>query len=188
MRKLVAYLFYSVDGVAEAPDKWVQTFDEDMGEEISAVIAEQDDVLLGRVTYQEWAAYWPTATDEPFRSFINNVRKHVVSTSLDQVDWQNATLLKGDLREAVAKLKAAPGKTIGVHGSIKLVRSLVRERLLDELTLVMVPVIAGSGRGVKRRRIDQDFPMVRTGGERPGLKRLQSSRVSRPSPGPDRHR
>jgi dihydrofolate reductase len=146
MRKLVAYLFYSVDGVTEAPDKWVQTFDEDMGEEISAVIAEQDDVLLGRVTYQEWAAYWPTATDEPFASFINNVRKHVVSTSLDQVDWRNATLLKGDLREAVAKLKAAPGKTIGVHGSIKLVRSLVRERLLDELTLVMVPVIAGSGR------------------------------------------
>ncbi len=146
MRKVVASLFSSVDGVAESPDKWVASFDEDMGEAMNTSIADQDDVLLGRVTYQEWAPYWPTSKDEPFASFINNVRKHIVSTTLDKAEWNNASVLKGDLAQKIAELKEAPGKTIGVQGSIRLVRSLIRDGLLDELTLVVVPAIAGSGR------------------------------------------
>src|SRR5215510_4397231 len=103
MRKVVANLFYSIDGVVESPNKW-SGFDEDMGEKINAVIERQDDVLLGRTTYEEWAGYWPTSTDEPFASFINNVRKHVASTTLKKVDWTRARLLNGDVRSQVEAL------------------------------------------------------------------------------------
>lgn len=106
----------------------------------------QDAALLGRVTYQEWASYWPTSTDEPFASYVNNTPKYVVSTTLDTVDWRNASLIKGDLGPAIAGLKEQPGKNIGVAGSPTLVRSLLREDLLDELTLLIHPVVVGRGR------------------------------------------
>ena len=145
MRKVVASLFYSVDGVVESPDKFVDAFDEVMGEEMSNTIARQKDVLLGRVTYQQWAGYWPTSTDEPFATFINNVRKHVASKTLKKVEWKNSQLLGADTAGAVRKLKETSGRDIGVHGSIRLNQSLIREGLIDELVLYVMPAVAGQG-------------------------------------------
>ena len=147
MRKVVAGLFISLDGVTESPDQWqFDHFDEDMMATMGAHIAEVDTVLLGRVTYQEWAPYWPTSTDEPFASHINNTPKYVISTTLDKVEWKNATLIKGNLAEEIARLKQQPGKNIAVEGSPTLVRSLLQNDLLDELTLMLHPVVAGSGK------------------------------------------
>ena len=96
MRKVVAGLFMTLDGVVESPGTWQEHFDEDMGEAMMEQLTSQDAVLLGRVTYQEWASYWPTATDEPFASFINSTPKYVFSTTLDSVEeWQNSTLSRG---------------------------------------------------------------------------------------------
>jgi dihydrofolate reductase len=106
------------------------------------------------VTYQEWAPYWPTSNDEPFASFINNTPKYVVSTTLNKVEWQHSTLLKGDLAEEIARLKQQPGKTIGVNGSPSLVRSLIQLNLLDELTLMVHPVIVGSGKRLFKEKGD----------------------------------
>ncbi len=147
MRKVVAGLFMTLDGVVESPENWQEHFDEDMGEAMMEQIASQDAVLLGRVTYQEWASYWPTATDEPFASFINSTPKYVFSTTLDSVEeWKNSTLIKGDLAQEIAKLKHLPGKNIGTAGSPTLVHSLLEQGLLDELILLVHPVVAGSGK------------------------------------------
>jgi dihydrofolate reductase len=147
MRKVISGLFISMDGVVESPDKWqFDVFDADMGAAMSEHIANEDTILLGRVTYQEWAPYWPTSTDEPYASHINNTPKYVVSTTLTRVDWQNSTLIKGDLASAVNKLKQQPGKNIGVSGSPTLVESLLQADLLDALILMIHPVIVGRGK------------------------------------------
>ena len=147
MRKVVAGLFITLDGVVEAPYKWQEHFDEEMGEAMTEQLSSQDTVLLGRVTYQEWAPYWPTATDEPFASFINSTPKYVFSTTLDNVEeWQNSTLIKGDLAQEIAKLKQLPGKNLGTAGSPSLVHALLEQGLLDELILLVHPVVAGSGK------------------------------------------
>jgi len=170
MRKVVSGLFISLDGVVESPDKWqFDHFDEDMMAAMGSQIAAQDTVLLGRVTYEEWAPYWPTSTDEPFASHINNTPKYVVSTTLDKVEWKNSTLIKGNLAEAIAKLKQQPGKNIGVAGSPTLVRSLLQNDLLDELTLMVHPVVVGGGKrlfkdgGDLRRLKLVDTKTTRTG-------------------------
>jgi dihydrofolate reductase len=147
MRKVVAGLFISLDGVVESPDKWQEHFDEDMEEAMMEQVTSQDAVLLGRVTYQEWAPYWPTATHEPFASFINSTPKYVFSTTLDSVEeWKNSTLVKGDLAQEIAKLKQQPGKNIGTAGSPTLVASLLEQDLLDELILLVHPVVVGNGK------------------------------------------
>ncbi len=146
MRKIVSGLFITLDGVVEAPNTWQEHFDEDMGEAMMAQLNAQDAVLLGKVTYEEWAPYWSTSTDEPFASYINNTPKYVVSNTLKSVEWSNSTLLKGNLAEELAKLKQQPGKDIGVAGSPTLVHTLLAQGLLDELVLMIHPVIAGSGK------------------------------------------
>ena len=151
MRKVVSWLFLSLDGVAEAPGDWQppDIFDETMIASLTAITDAEDAMLLGRVSYEEWAAYWPTSTDEPYASHINSTPKYVVSTSLDTVEWgkwSRPTLIKGNLAGEIAKLKAQPGKNITVGGSLTLVRSLLREGLLDELTLMIHPIIVGKGR------------------------------------------
>jgi dihydrofolate reductase len=148
MRKVVSGLFISLDGVTEAPNEWqFDVFDQDMGEAMYAMMAATDTVLLGRVTYQEWADYWPTATtDQEFANFINQTPKYVVSTTLDKVTWQNSTLLKGNLTEEITSLKQQPGKDITVTGSPTLVHSLLQADLLDELGLMIHPVVAGHGK------------------------------------------
>ena len=161
MRKVVAGLYISLDGVVESPDKWqFDHFDDEIMSSMGSQLEAEDAVLLGRVTYQEWAAYWPTSTDEPFASFINNIPKYVVSTTLDRVDWSNSMLVKGSLKEEITKLKVQPGKNIGVAGSPTLVHSLLVNDLLDELTLMIHPVVVGSGKrlfkgdsGLKRLKL-----------------------------------
>ena len=168
MRNVVTSLFYSLDGVVESPNLW-SGFDEDMGGRISTVIAKQDDVLLGRITHDEWAAYWPTSTDEPFASFINTVRKHVASTSAKKSDWKNTQLLGDDVAEAVKRLKATSGNDIGTHGSVRLAQSLIREGLVDQLILYVMPAVAGRGRhlfeqGINPGRLTlRDSQVTRTG-------------------------
>ncbi len=150
MRKVTSGLFISLDGVTQSPNLWqFDAFDEDMMAAMTDHINAEDTVLLGRVTYQEWAPYWPTSTDEPYASHINTTPKYVVSTTLDTVEWgtwQNINLIKGDLADAIGTLRQQPGKNIGVAGSPTLVRSLLQADLLDELTLMIHPVVAGKGK------------------------------------------
>ena len=147
MRKVYAGLFSSIDGVVEAPNEWQTAFDEEMGAALSRMLAEQDAVLLGRVTFTDWAGYWPTSTDEPFASWINSTQKYVASSTLDSVEhWPNSTLIKGSVADFLAELRQQDGGTIGTAGSPSLVRSLIDEGLLDELTLMISPVVAGGGR------------------------------------------
>src|SRR5207302_10668942 len=124
MRKIMAGEFMTVDGVCEAPDKWsMQFFNDEVGAIIGANMARSDAMLMGRRTYEEWAAYWPgkTVEDDQFADYINNVQKYVVSTTLTSVDWKGAALLSGDFREEITKLKEQPGKDIAISGSITLV-------------------------------------------------------------------
>jgi dihydrofolate reductase len=146
MRKVFAGLFSSLDGVVEAPDQWQPGFDEEMGAALGRMLEEQDTVLMGRVTYSEWAPYWPTSTDEPFASWINSTQKYIASTTLDSVDWSNSTLIEGSVADFVNELRQQEGGSIGVAGSPTLVRSLLDQGLLDELILMISPVIAGGGR------------------------------------------
>lgn len=147
MRKVTAGLFSSIDGVVQAPNEWQPAFDEEMGAVLSRMLDEQDAVLLGRVTFTEWAGYWPTSTDEPFASWINSIPKYVASSTLDSVDqWSNSTLIKGSVADFIEDLRQREGGTIGTAGSPTLVRSLIDQGLLDELTLMISPVVAGGGR------------------------------------------
>jgi dihydrofolate reductase len=157
VRRVVSFLFISVDGVVEEPSNYVRddVFD-DLIPLIAETIASQDAVVLGRRMYEEWSTYWPASTIEPFATFINNTRKFVVSSTLGPLTWSGSTLLDGDAAEAVHALKATDGGTIGVHGSVSLVQSLLRAGVIDELRLVVFPVLAGRGRHL----IDSDGPQV----------------------------
>jgi dihydrofolate reductase len=149
MRKLNSGLFISLDGVFESPEKWhFPYFNDEMGEAVGSQMAESDTMLLGRVTYQEFASYWPQQpSDAEGAEFMNNAHKVVVSNTLNSVEeWQNSTLIKGDFVEEITKLKQQPGKNIGVTGSGTLVRSLLQNNLLDELRLLVHPIIVGSGK------------------------------------------
>ncbi|MGW0769113.1 dihydrofolate reductase family protein [Streptomyces sp. NPDC002676] len=150
MRKVVSGLFVSLDGVAQSPNEWQFEFDEEMGAALARTLETADTILLGGVTFTEWAGYWPTVTsgeDAGFAKWINESPKYVVSSALDSVeDWSNSTLIKGDLVAAVNELKAGEGKDITIAGSPTLVRSLLELDLLDELVLLIHPVVAGEGR------------------------------------------
>ena len=150
MRKVTSGLFISLDGVTEAPNEWqFDVFDDDMMAAMTDHINAVDTILLGRITYQEWASYWPTSSDEPYASHINTTPKYVVSTTLDTVEWgtyQTINLIKGNLADAIGRLKQQPGKNIGVAGSPTLARSLLQAGLLDELTLMIHPVVVGKGK------------------------------------------
>ncbi len=148
MRKLVSSFFISLDGVVEAPQNWhFPYFDDEMGAVIGQAIAASDTFLLGRRTYEEWAAFWPhqDAGDPGMAQAINNTPKYVVSNTLDEVDWTNSHLVKGDLATEVNKLKQQPGKDIAVNGSATLVRSLLAAGVVDELQLMLHPVVVGAG-------------------------------------------
>lgn len=152
MRKVVAHQIITLDGVVvfdAVVDSIVKLRDtEEVLADFFAKVAQEDAMLLGRVTYQEWADYWPNSTDEPFASHINSVPKYVVSKKLEMAPWGkigNATLLKGSLVEEITNLKRQPGRNIGVHGSPTLIESLFQADLLDELRLEIYPVVASSG-------------------------------------------
>ena len=146
MRKVVVYELLSVDGVAEEPDRFFASWDDAMDANLSAVIATQDAVILGRRSFAEWAPFWPTSDIEPFATFINGVPKHVATSTLLDHDWTNATAIDGALVEFVRDLKDGPGGDIGVHASISVAQALLTAGLVDELRLAIFPNIAGSGR------------------------------------------
>jgi dihydrofolate reductase len=149
MSKVVASLFVSLDGVIEAPETWhFPYFNDEMGTVIGEAMSSTDAFLLGRRTYEEWARYWPSqSSDEnPMAAAINGLPKYVASRTLDEVTWQNSMLLGADVPEAIEKLKEQPGRDISISGSATLVRSLLGEGLLDELRLMIHPVVVGRGR------------------------------------------
>lgn len=160
--RLVVGTFLTLDGVMQAPGDpqedteggfkhggWqLPFFDADAGKIMDDQIAATDALLLGRVTYQIFAGYWPTApADNPFTQKLNSVPKYVASTTLAKVEWNNSTLLNGNLAEQVAKLKQQPGTGIlSVTGSGKLAQSLVMDDLVDEYVLWIHPIVLGSGK------------------------------------------
>ncbi len=147
MRTLAAGLFISLDGVVEAPDRWgFQFMNEEMSKGISTGIAQADAVLLGKCTYLEFAKLWPGQGNEvPMADFLNHSLKYVVSSTLDQLDWQPAKLIKGDLVSEITNLKQIPGAGIQVPGSPSLVRFLLINGLLDVLSLSICPIVVGVG-------------------------------------------
>jgi len=161
MRTLVVAAFVSLDGVMQGPggpdeDRdggfthggWAAPYiDEDVLARAVGGAARADALLLGRRTYEEFAATWPLApADDPIGSRWTAVRKYVASRTLTSVGWENSTLLEGDVADAVAELKKSDGGEIQVHGSIQLVQTLLAHDLVDELQLAVIPVLVGSGK------------------------------------------
>lgn len=154
MRKLVAYLLLSLDGVAQDPETFVHDFDEEMEANLAEVIGSQDTVLLGRRMYDEWSQYWPRAEHQPFADFINTVQKYVATSTPLTSSWTNAESIHGPVADFVRELKAGEGGDVGIHGSIDLTRSLLAAGLVDELRLVVAPQVVGHG----RRLFEDDVP------------------------------
>lgn len=148
MRKIIATESISLDGVMETPGEWVPAYsDEEMEEANASGIAGSDALLLGRVTYEELSAFWPTqSNDDPMAEYINNVPKYVVSTTPKEVDWYNLTLIDGNVSDEIANLKEQSGDDIAIIGSGTLVRSLLSNGLLDELVLMVHPLVLGEGK------------------------------------------
>jgi dihydrofolate reductase len=147
VRKIKSYFFISLDGVVEAPDKWhFPYFDEEMGNVVAAGFASSDAMLMGRALYEDWAAYWPEHGDQPFGDVMNSMKKYVVSDSLDTADWQNTEVLSGDVAaRRLTEIKGQDGGDISMSGSPTTVRWLLREGLLDELNLLVHPIVVGDG-------------------------------------------
>jgi dihydrofolate reductase len=152
MRKIVASLFMSLDGVIEAPDQWhFPYFNEEMGAAVDRVIGTADTLLLGRKTYDSFAGAWPEreaagGEDAPFAKALGDARKIVVSRQQLEFDWRNSEQLQGDLVEAATALKNEPGDThIAMSGSPSIVRQLLAAGVLDELHLLVHPVAVGKG-------------------------------------------
>jgi dihydrofolate reductase len=171
VRRVIVSEFVSLDGVMEAPDKWhFPYWSDEMGQEIEAAMGQADAMLMGRVNYEEWADFWPQQDPEenPAAGFMNGVRKYVVSTTLKEpLGWNNSTLIKENIAEEVAKLKKGEGGDISISGSGSLVRSLLRDGLIDELRLMVHPVVVGSG-----KRLFEE------GGERIALELVDSKTFS----------
>ena len=152
MRKIKATMFISLDGVVEAPDQWhFPYFSDEMGAAVDAVMGHVDTLLIGRVTYDSFAGAWPEreaagGEDAPFAKALGDARKVVVSNQDLELTWRNSELLKGDLIEGVAALKEEPGDThIAISGSPSIVRQLLDAGLLEELHLLVHPIVVRSG-------------------------------------------
>jgi len=147
VRKIKSNFFISLDGVVESPDQWhFPYFDDAMGAAVGAGFSTTDAILMGRVLYEEWAAYWPEHADEPFGDVINSIKKYVVSDSLQEAEWQNSEVISGDVaKQKLTDLKAQDGGDITMSGSATTVRWLLREGLLDELNLLVHPIAVGEG-------------------------------------------
>jgi dihydrofolate reductase len=153
MGRIIANFFIALDGVVESPDQWhFPYFDDDMGAVVGAGFETTQAMLMGRVGYDEWAAYWPTSTDEPIATIFNEMRKYVVSSTLTEPTWNNTTAVPGDV-DAVRAVKDAVDGDIAMSGSATTVRWLLANDLLDELRLLVHPIAVGSG-----QRLFEDTP------------------------------
>jgi len=145
MGRIVSNFFMSLDGVVEAPDQWhMPYFNDEMGDAIGKGMATNKAFLMGRVLYDEWAGFWPNSDDD-FATFLNHHPKYVVSNSLEQADWNNTTIVSGDVRKRLRELKDATDGDLVISGSATLVRSLLRDGLLDELRVLVHPIVVGRG-------------------------------------------
>ncbi|RPJ47079.1 MAG: dihydrofolate reductase, partial [Chloroflexi bacterium] len=155
MRKVIVFTNLTLDGVMQAPGRpdedprggfpyggWAATY-----AAMSAAggsLADTGPLLMGRRTYEDFYAYWPNQRDNPFTEVLNNAQKYVASTTLQEpLAWSNATLLKGNVPEAVAELKAQPGKDFLVMGSGTLVQTLMKHNLVDLYVLLVHPLVLG---------------------------------------------
>jgi dihydrofolate reductase len=160
MSKIVVFENLSLDGVMQAPGRrdedlrggfqhsgWAIPYaDAVLGSVAGEGMATSGALLLGRRTYEDFYAVWPNRTDNPFTEVLNNAQKYVASTTLKEpLAWSNSTLLKGDVPDAVAGLRAQPGKDIVVLGSGKLVQTLMKHTLVDEYVLLIHPLVLGAG-------------------------------------------
>jgi dihydrofolate reductase len=160
MSKITAFENVTLDGVMQAPayadeDRrggfehggWATPYaDEAAMRQAASGMAETGAVLLGRVTYEDFASVWPNQPDNPFGAFLNNTPKYVASKTLKEpLSWQNSTLIEGDVPDAVAKLRDETDKNILVLGSGELLRSLLKRDLVDEITLQIHPLVLGDG-------------------------------------------
>lgn len=148
MRKIVVSEFLSADGVMEAPDTWQFPFQtEEMGAITERQTHDTDAFLLGRLTYEIFAGFWPTLTHNEFgvADKWNSAPKYVVSTTLQKADWNNSTLIKSNVIEEIRKLKQQPGGKIGIIGSATFVHSPLDAGLVDELQVLVHPIVLGKG-------------------------------------------
>jgi dihydrofolate reductase len=160
MRLLVVNTFVTLDGVMQAPggpgedpsggftfEGWsVNYWDEAMGQAMDEWMAKPSELLLGRKTYEIFAAHWPYAEGEPSADELNRAKKYVVSRTLEQADWNNTTVIKGDAVQEIRKLKEQDGPELQVHGSSNLLQTLLQHNLVDEFRLMIFPVLVGSGK------------------------------------------
>ncbi|WP_375433890.1 dihydrofolate reductase family protein [uncultured Hymenobacter sp.] len=146
MRKVIAALYLSVDGVMENPAWTMPYWDEDLAKLQHDLNFASDALLLGRVTYEGFAAAWPGMKDEDgFADRMNSLPKFVASRTLETAEW-NASVLQGEVAQAVAQLKQLPGENILIYGSAELVRYLLQHNLIDEYRLMVHPVVVGGGK------------------------------------------
>lgn len=159
MRKLVVNTFSTLDGVMQAPGGppedpsggfsyggWsVNYWDDSMNQLMGEAMSQPSEILLGRKTYEIFAAHWPYST-EPGADQLNAAKKYVASRTLDKVDWNNSTLIKGDVVEGIKQLKAQDGPELMVHGSSNLIQTLLRHDLIDEYRIWIFPVVIGKGK------------------------------------------
>lgn len=160
MRKLITSTFVTLDGVMQAPGGpeedptggfrfggWsVKYWDDRMGREMDEFLGRPFDLLLGRRTYEIFAAHWPYAGDEPAAVALNRAKKYVASRTLDRLDWQNSTLIRGDVAPEIRRLKGQDGPEIQVHGSGNLIQTLLQHNLIDEMRAWIFPIIIGTGK------------------------------------------
>lgn len=172
MRDLIVSENITLDGVIDLRDGWFSPYG---GDDIAAVnrehMAAADAVLLGRVTYEEFAGYWPAQTDDTtgITDYLNRTTKYVVSSSLAGADWQHTTILRGPLANDIAALKRQPGKGIVATGSITLVQSLVRENLVDTYQLFVHPIVLGRGRRLFPDGVESKLRLIDTRTFRSGV-------------------
>ena len=160
MRKLAVTTFLTLDGVMQAPggpgedpsdgfshEGWsVNYWDDRMGQVMADFMGKPFDLLLGRKTYEIFAAYWPNVTDDAGADALNSAKKHVASRTLKNVDWNNSALITGEVPEYVAALKDKAGPEIQVHGSGNLIQTLIKHDLIDEYQLLIFPILLGTGK------------------------------------------
>jgi dihydrofolate reductase len=162
MRKIVVTEFLSLDGIMGEPQEWSFPY---WNDEISKFkrteLFASDTLLLGRVTYEGFAAAWPGRTDEEgFADRINNLPKFVVSKTLQKADWKNSTIIQNNLVAEVTKLKEQPGQEIMIAGSATLIESLMKEHLIDEFSLLVYPIVLGKGKRLFKDGIEAKLKLI----------------------------
>ncbi len=160
MRDLAVLTFLTLDGVMQAPASpeedtsggfthggWAANYwEEVMGQVMQEAMAAPYDLLLGRKTYESFAAHWPCAGDNPVAKKLNNARKYVVTTTLKKLEWQNSIPITGNITAEVSQLKEKEGPLLQVHGSCQLIQTLLANALIDEFRLWTFPIVVGSGK------------------------------------------